>query len=381
MPGTTLTLGTRQGARRRAEKKRQRRAAHRKRRKACDEQAGEGTPDKPAVSPDAAVAINTGQPPHALPSPGLVNWTCFRTPFDEDDEDDGVSEAQWGAGEYSVMPAVVAPQGREVGGSARGGQVQEHRIVVTTTTREGGPERPGVSLGPGVGYTPAALSRSAHVPCQTRDDGQNRSSTTVGTTAPGFVQWADRERPTLRVSVEKRESRGCWGSIVHWFRRFALVCICLGSVRDDWVVDEAIRAEVSAEMLESDGGVGEIGPAIADECGLAKVSGGSHAVVHVPRFVAASVAALRVKLGLGVMETGGAVGAANLALVRREAAKLMRDWGVRDMDGAAHLLLIERAFFEDDTHYHTTLWRERAVKKSRVARALLPQRGPVFAGG
>ncbi|QKE44130.1 hypothetical protein 1 [Forsythia suspensa tombusvirus] len=381
MSGATLQLGTLQGARRRAEKKRQRRAAHRKRRDTRSKREGEGTPDKPTTSPDVVAAVNSGEPPHELPSPGLVNWTCFRTPFDEDDEDDGECEAQWGVGEYSVMPAAETPDGRGVGVPPEGRQVREHRIVVTTTHQVGGLERPGGSSGRGAANAPVAEGQRAHVPCSTRDDGQNRSSITNGTTAPGLVQWADRERPTLRVSVEKRVPRGCWESIVGWLRRFALVCICLGDVSEDWVVDEAIRAEVSAEMLESDGGVVDVGPAIADECGLAKVGGGSHAVVHVPRFVAASVATLRVKLGLGVMETGGAVGAANLALVRREAAKLMRDWGVRDMDGAAHLLLIERAFFEDDTHYHTTLWRERAVKRSRVARALLPQRGPVFAGG
>lgn len=381
MPGTTLTLGTRQGARRRAEKKRQRRAAHRKRCRTRNAREGEGTPDKPTANPDAVPVVNNNQPPHELPSPGLVYWTCFGTPFDEDAEDDGVDEAQWGAGEYSVMPATDAPSGCGVGGATDGGQVREHRIVVTTTTRTRDPERPGDSSGRGAANAPSALRRRAIVPCSPRDGGRNRSFTATGTTTPGLVQWADRERPTLRVNVEKREPRGCWDLILRWLRRAALVCICLGSVCDDWAVDEAIRAEVSAEMLESDGGVGDVGPAVADECGLAKVSGGSHAVVHVPRFVAASVAALRVKLGLGVMETGGAVGAANLALVRREAAKLMRDWGVRDMDGAAHLLLIERAFFEDDTHYHTTLWRERAAKKSRVARALLPQQGPVFAGG
>jgi hypothetical protein len=88
-------------------------------------------------------------------------------------------------------------------------------------------------------------------------------------------------------------------------------------------------------------------------------------VHHVPRLVAHATVALRMKLGLGAMDRSVA---GNVALVRSEAAKLLRDWGLRDMDAAAHLLEIERCFFEDDTHYRVTTWRARACAKSRFVR-------------
>lgn len=88
-------------------------------------------------------------------------------------------------------------------------------------------------------------------------------------------------------------------------------------------------------------------------------------VNHVPRLVAHATVALRMKLGLGAMDRSVA---GNVALVRSEAAKLLRDWGLRDMDAAAHLLEIERCFFEDDTHYRVTTWRARACAKSRFVK-------------
>lgn len=101
-------------------------------------------------------------------------------------------------------------------------------------------------------------------------------------------------------------------------------------------------------------------------CRIVETNG--HEVKHVPKLVANVTVALRMKLGLGAMDRSVP---GNVAVVRAEAAKLLREWNVRKMDAAAHLLLIEKCFFEDDTHYRVTTWRARAAKESRLVRWLL----------
>ncbi len=91
-------------------------------------------------------------------------------------------------------------------------------------------------------------------------------------------------------------------------------------------------------------------------------------VKHVPKLVAQVVVALRMKLGMGAMDRSVA---GNVSVVRAEAAKMLREWNVRTKDAAAHLLEIERCFFEDDTHYKLSTWRARACSKSRLVKWFL----------
>lgn len=86
-------------------------------------------------------------------------------------------------------------------------------------------------------------------------------------------------------------------------------------------------------------------------------------VHQVPRFVGHAVDVLRVKLGMGAADRSVP---GNVALVRAEAAKLMRDWNVRHRDAAAHLLLIERAFFTEGVHERPITWRVDCTRKSRL---------------
>jgi len=97
-------------------------------------------------------------------------------------------------------------------------------------------------------------------------------------------------------------------------------------------------------------------------------------VKHVPRLVANVTVALRAKLGLGAMDRSVP---GNVALVRAEAAKALREWNVRTMDAAAHLHEVERCFFEDDTHYRVSTWRARAAGRSRFMRWFLGVNKPV----
>jgi len=79
------------------------------------------------------------------------------------------------------------------------------------------------------------------------------------------------------------------------------------------------------------------------------------------------------KLGMGAMDRSVA---GNVAVVRAEAAKMLREWNVRHKDAAAHLLVIERCFFEDDSHYRITTWRARARRRSRFVRAFISGSDP-----
>ncbi len=198
-------------------------------------------------------------------------------------------------------------------------------------------------------------------------DGNFRSRASWGPGFPPFPASASEptsdtgvaNAPILRVPV--RVSRlVSWGDrFVNWWVRK-----CVPSVVDDMIDAELIESEISQEMVRPRAGNAF---AVVEECGL-NADQEPQEVCVVPRLVAEAVVALRMKLGRGVMVRDGPTGAANLAVVRAEAAKLLRDWNVRNRDAAAHLYNIEKAFFEDDTHYRVPDWRAAAAKKSRFLR-------------
>jgi len=131
----------------------------------------------------------------------------------------------------------------------------------------------------------------------------------------------------------------------------------------DWERDIKFRSDVRKEMrttfqLYND-------KTLSESIKMEVEAANATEVNHVPRLVAHATVALRMKLGLGAMDRSVA---GNVALVRAEAAKLLRGWNLRDMDAAAHLLEIERCFFEDDTHYRVTTWRARACARSKFVK-------------
>lgn len=190
--------------------------------------------------------------------------------------------------------------------------------------------------------------------------------------------------PPAAVRVQRARLGTGWSRWVDRVKRSVLTCFGCHDVVDEWVQDDALRQAIRDEMLLSgaarplDAGDSpplEHGAALAIEVGMSNASEGGGSVCHVPRLVAAAVVALRVKLGVGAMRRDGPEGPGNVAVVRREAAKMMRDWNVRHMDAAAHLHLIERAFFEDDTHFRVSTWRARACRESKFVRWVVGKGG------
>jgi len=163
-----------------------------------------------------------------------------------------------------------------------------------------------------------------------------------------------------------------WTKTKKKIQRSLLTCFCLGDIASDWELDDQFRRRVGQEMCE-------VVPADTDKTVAETIVAELHEVNrekvhHVPRIVAHATVALRMKLGLGAMDRSVP---GNVAVVRAEAAKLLRDWNVRPMQAAAHLLEIERCFFEDDTHYRLSTWRARAIRDSKLVRWFLGKSDPV----
>lgn len=168
------------------------------------------------------------------------------------------------------------------------------------------------------------------------------------------------------------EVTGCCPSFTLWLLR-----MCGSSdLADDWVADVGIRNEVSVEMTCSyDYNVKQhesAADAAAVEANI-HLEADAHEVMVVPRFVAQVVVALHMKLGRGAKSRVGPDGQANVALVRRETARLLREYNVRDMDAAAHLDYIEKCFFEDETHSRLPKWRQRAASRGRFVKWLVAE--------
>lgn len=198
--------------------------------------------------------------------------------------------------------------------------------------------------------------------------GEQTVAATVAVESP-LVEGSPRNVGHREVEL-KDES--WWTKTKKKIQRSLLTCFCLGDIASDWELDDQFRRRVGQEMCEvvsahTDKTVTETIVAEVHELNREKVH-------HVPRIVAHATVALRMKLGLGAMDR---TVPGNVAVVRAEAAKLLRDWNVRPMQAAAHLLEIERCFFEDDTHYRLTTWRARAVRNSRLVRWFLGNSDPV----
>ncbi len=166
--------------------------------------------------------------------------------------------------------------------------------------------------------------------------------------------------PAFPVSREDRYVRDWFADVWRSVKQGVLRACCHGELADDWNRELAFAREVRREMKRH---VDVPEHTTVEEQvvqGVCRVN--SNEVKHVPRLVAQVVVALRMKLGLGAMDRSIP---GNVAVVRAEAAKMMREWNLRTKDAAAHLLEVERCFFEDDTHYRVTTWRARACRQSR----------------
>ncbi len=163
--------------------------------------------------------------------------------------------------------------------------------------------------------------------------------------------------PSFNVEVRKE---GWFERKFRQFKRGILHAFCMSGTCDEWDREVAFKSMVAREMVTqvavpADNTVEGVVREFVSE----QTAGG---VAHVPRLVAQVVVALRMKLGMGAMDR---TVPGNVALVRAETAKMLREWNLRHKDAAAHLLEIERCFFEDDTHYRVTTWRARACRRSK----------------
>lgn len=162
-----------------------------------------------------------------------------------------------------------------------------------------------------------------------------------------------------------------------WFDSFTrtvkqaiLKCCCMDDVVTEWETERRFDHDVNRHMvlqtLPGDKSVEETVVQITHHVNKDRVN-------KVPRLVAQVTVALRMKLGMGAMDASVA---GNVSLVRAQAARLMRDWGVRDKDAAAHLADVERCFFNNDVHYRLSNWRSRAIGRSLIARLMFSSSQP-----
>ncbi len=142
-------------------------------------------------------------------------------------------------------------------------------------------------------------------------------------------------------------------------------CFCFGEEAASWEAqrefDRAVRYEMVYKEAGDDVNVGALVEAACKE-----------ETCLVPKFVARVAVLLRMKLGKGAMNASIP---GNVSLVRDQIPKILRDheefMNIRDVDKAAHLASIERAFFGDDTHFQIPEWRAKAISKSAFLKALL----------
>lgn len=196
-----------------------------------------------------------------------------------------------------------------------------------------------------------------------------------GIVCNGLNSRPDSRHVEVRPIVEN--SSGCNVGFAKWGLR-----LCgHGDLVEDWTADQGIRNDVSVEMTYSDNYKVKAGEpqanAVAVDSGIDAASD-THRVEVVPRFVAQVVVALHMKLGRGAKNREGPEGKANVALVRREIVRLLREYNVRDMDAVAQMDYIERCFFEDDTHSRLPNWRKRAAARGRFVRWLVGEDRPAY---
>jgi len=158
---------------------------------------------------------------------------------------------------------------------------------------------------------------------------------------------------------------GFWDRFTYTLKSAVMKCFCFGEEAAAWESQRQFDAAVRYEMVYKDAGndvnvSALVEAACEDEVRL------------VPKLVARAAVGLRMRLGKGAMNSSVP---GNVSLVRDQIPKFLREHeefkDLRDIDKAAHLASIERAFFGDDTHYQVPEWRAKAVAKSSFLQKLV----------
>nr|WRQ65730.1 hypothetical protein [Tolivirales sp.] len=172
------------------------------------------------------------------------------------------------------------------------------------------------------------------------------------------------EIPHFRKSLRKR--------VVRSAKRAVLTALWQSEAVACWRREDEMKKELRKEMLTTlhlEEGLTSVKQVVAEAHTL-----NAERVHHIPRLTVEVVIALRCKLGMGAQDRRVP---GNVAVVRAEAAKMMREWNVRHKDAAAHLAEIERCFFEDDSHYRITTWRARLASQSKFVAWFIGKSEPV----
>lgn len=227
--------------------------------------------------------------------------------------------------------------------------------------------RPNANRGTMVPYGGANLTERLHDFMEAVHDHTNDREVVP---AGGAPRPSHALSPVAMDIPQYRPSR--WSEWVDNVKRALLLCCCRGDDADSWDYEIAMKRNTRREMmttLHPENGRTVAAQVVADVNRL-----NAEEVHHIPRLVVEVVVALRCKLGMGAQDRRVP---GNVSVVRAEAAKMMRDWNVRSKDAAAHLVEIERCFFEDDTHSRVTTWRARIAKESRFFKWVIGENSPV----
>lgn len=162
-----------------------------------------------------------------------------------------------------------------------------------------------------------------------------------------------RAFPVVGVDVHSHalEERW-WQTFSKGVRRAALRCFCAGDTVRDWDRDELVRELIRNKLLTNTS-LSEVvrNANRITECGAK----------FVPDLIAKVVVLIENKFGHSLKNRSVP---GNVAIVRQQAAKLMREAGVREETLAANLEYVERAFFEDRSRYGVANWDAVAVQQS-----------------
>jgi len=162
------------------------------------------------------------------------------------------------------------------------------------------------------------------------------------------------------------------GGLVGVLKRLCLSCTGNGDLVEDWDADVKFRNQVSIEMSYSRNTDGASAPDHVAVANGMHTLAPDHVVREVPAFATSVALALRMKLGAGAMvDTPD-----NRAVVRRETVRLLREYNVRTADAAAHMDVIENAFFNDRTHGRAARWRSRGARRSPFVKWLIGNEQP-----
>lgn len=170
-----------------------------------------------------------------------------------------------------------------------------------------------------------------------------------GSSALTDVTLSDSEQTRKKVKVSHAGGPGWFQRACHWLSYSVLSLCATDELAEMSALDRAFRKEVSREMAKAR--VPEPMPEPTNDSELVEAL--AESVVVDAHQVADLACNLRAKFGLGAMVKNDG----NVALINREAAKLLRErFKDRSVVQSAYLAPVVDTFFHDTTHLRMTDW-------------------------